>query len=598
MKKIIALVLAVLMLLSIVACSKTDSNPTDNKTDASTVKPTEPKRDFDASDPAAVLEEITNDFEAVTTTLTQKLEETFTAVGSTYEDYQANKALVDEWVAFVLSETDALFARTKENSILYFKLIAEHPDHKYSEFCDEELEKYYDAVYDEAMDSYYDAIYDDAMDDLYDEYYDGIIDDAYEDVEYEEWSSASSECYKTWSEASSAIYKKWSNGSSYFYGLWSAMNSAFCWNDNFDVDAIFADYDAKKAEEEKKQAEEDAKVYTEFDVVYEIIDDRTAAVTGYTGEGNQITISSTYENRDVVLIAESAFENCTMLESIIMWADIEEIGDSAFKGCTGLTEFSVGSDTTMIGHHAFEGCTNLETLIIWGDPDIGEYAFANCVGLTEISIGSDTKNVGAHAFEGCTGVTSLIIWGVEIVGDYAFAGCTNIEDISIPSDVLSIGNHAFDGCSALSSVIIWDDDTAIGKDAFANCPNLSDAPTARGNVLDCTWSNSNSGNDSNKETESTTPEQGTTTTDGLRPEFKEAMDSYEAFYDEYCDFMVKYKANPTDMKLITEYGDMLIKLSQMQEAFDAWEDEDLNDAELKYYLEVTNRITQKLIDIA
>ena len=191
-------------------------------------------------------------------------------------------------------------------------------------------------------------------------------------------------------------------------------------------------------------------------------------------------------------------------------------------------------------------------------------------------------------------MTSVIIWGVEIIGDYAFAGCTGIEDISIPSDVLSIGNHAFDGCSALSSVIVWDNDTAIGKDAFANCPNLSDAPKARGNVLTCAWS----GDASNNETEPTKPEQDATTTDGLRPEFKEAMDSYEAFYDEYCDFMVKYKANPTDIKLIAEYGDMLLKLSQMQEAFDAWEDEDLNDAELKYYLEVTNRITQKLIDIA
>ncbi len=27
---------------------------------------------------------------------------------------------------------------------------------------------------------------------------------------------------------------------------------------------------------------------------------------------------------------------------------------------------------------------------------------------------------------------------------------------------------------------------------------------------------------------------------GMRPKFKEAMDSYEAFYDEYCTFMKKY----------------------------------------------------------
>lgn len=86
--------------------------------------------------------------------------------------------------------------------------------------------------------------------------------------------------------------------------------------------------------------------------------------------------------------------------------------------------------------------------------------------------------------------------------------------------------------------------------------------------------------------------------DGMRPEFKEAMDSYEAFYDEYCDFLQEYEKNPTDLKLIMEYAGMVSKLADMEEKFEEWEDEDLNNAEMKYYLEVNNRISQKLIDIA
>lgn len=85
---------------------------------------------------------------------------------------------------------------------------------------------------------------------------------------------------------------------------------------------------------------------------------------------------------------------------------------------------------------------------------------------------------------------------------------------------------------------------------------------------------------------------------GLRPEFKEAMDSYEAFYDEYCDFMIEYKDNPTDLKLLPEYTDMLIEASKMEEAFEVWEDEEMSNEELTYYLEVTNRITEKLLDDA
>ena len=601
MKKLATLFLAILMIFSLVACGETNvDSPPDEQETNQPQSTTAPGREYDETDPAAVLGEITNDFADVTTSLTLKLEETFSAVGTTYEDYQKNKGLVDEWIALVLSESDALFARTKENSIAYFKLIATDPDHKYSEFCDEALDEYYDTVYDKAMDEYYDSLYDNAMDDLYDEYYDGIIDDAYDDVKYEEWSNASSECYKTWSDASSAIYKKWSDESSYIYGLWSAMSSAFCYNDNYDVDAIVAEYDKEKAEEDAEKAEEEAKVYVDFDVLYEINSDGDAEVVGFSGEGNRITISSEYEGEDVVRIADSAFEDCTMLESIIMWAEIEEIGNSAFKGCTGLTEFSVPSDTEVIGHHAFEGCTNLETLIIWGDPDIGEYAFADCVSLTEISIGSDTKNVGAHAFEGCTGVTSLIIWGVEIIGDYAFAGCTGIEDVSIPSDVLSIGNHAFDGCTALSSVIVWDDDTAIGKDAFANCPNLDDAPSARGTVLECAMSgNENGGSNTDNETKEPTQSENTgDVTGGIRPEFKEAMDSYEAFYTEYCEFMKEYSENPTDLTLLAKYADMLVKAEEMNEAFEAWDEDELSNEELKYYLDVNNRVMKMLVDVA
>ena len=85
--------------------------------------------------------------------------------------------------------------------------------------------------------------------------------------------------------------------------------------------------------------------------------------------------------------------------------------------------------------------------------------------------------------------------------------------------------------------------------------------------------------------------------DEIRPEFKEAMDAYEAFYDEYCDLLSKYYANPTDMSLLTQYTELMSKAVDMDEAFAKWESEDLNNEELKYYLEVNNRVIQKLLDV-
>ena len=105
----------------------------------------------------------------------------------------------------------------------------------------------------------------------------------------------------------------------------------------------------------------------------------------------------------------------------------------------------------------------------------------------------------------------------------------------------------------------------------------------------------------NDEKISTPAESQLPTTNGtetMRPEFKEAMDAYEAFYDEYCEFMEEYKKNPSDMTLLPKYTEMLEKVAEMNEAFETWDEDELSDAELKYYLDVTNRVMEKMADIA
>ena len=62
--------------------------------------------------------------------------------------------------------------------------------------------------------------------------------------------------------------------------------------------------------------------------------------------------------------------------------------------------------------------------------------------------------------------------------------------------------------------------------------------------------------------------------------------------------MKQYSANPTDMTLLTKYMELLGELQEMETAFDKWNSEDLNDAELKYYLDVNNRVMKMLVDVA
>ena len=86
----------------------------------------------------------------------------------------------------------------------------------------------------------------------------------------------------------------------------------------------------------------------------------------------------------------------------------------------------------------------------------------------------------------------------------------------------------------------------------------------------------------------------TTNNSSLRTDFKNAMDSHEKFMDEYIVFMQKYNSNPTDYELLKEYSTYLTKYNDMLDKFEKWEDEDLNDAETAYYIEVQTRVNKKL----
>lgn len=104
-------------------------------------------------------------------------------------------------------------------------------------------------------------------------------------------------------------------------------------------------------------------------------------------------------------------------------------------------------------------------------------------------------------------------------------------------------------------------------------------------------------------TEATTPhtaedEKNDTGDNSIDPAFKAAMDSYEEFFDEYVAIMKKYKENPTDMSILADYTKYMGQYADTMQKMEDWENEDLNTVELAYYLEVQNRITQKLLEIA
>jgi len=86
--------------------------------------------------------------------------------------------------------------------------------------------------------------------------------------------------------------------------------------------------------------------------------------------------------------------------------------------------------------------------------------------------------------------------------------------------------------------------------------------------------------------------------DSLSADFKSAMDSYEKVMNEYVDFMKKYLENPSDLTLLAAYMEYMSKYTEAMEDFEEWEETELNEAELAYYIEVQTRINQKLLEVA
>lgn len=84
----------------------------------------------------------------------------------------------------------------------------------------------------------------------------------------------------------------------------------------------------------------------------------------------------------------------------------------------------------------------------------------------------------------------------------------------------------------------------------------------------------------------------------IRPEFQQAMDDYLAFYEEYCDFMKKYKDSNYPISMMADYTDLLQRSLDMQESFDALGDEEMTVAETKLYLDTLNKVEQMLLDVA
>ena len=238
---------------------------------------------------------------------------------------------------------------------------------------------------------------------------------------------------------------------------------------------------------------------------------------------------------------------------------------------------------------------------------VGTEAIANDIGMTEIKPSTDKYTA--------------------YIKDYSGRNLLNCGYISLGNDLrdeYGAGNVAFVIIAEDGSYVEIDEETlknyyVVGQSPSPNTEiKLEFEKDSNGNEYNFTnWQSTEeielyvkklansikqktqepSDDDKTLSSDSDVPEDALAVSDSeIRPDIKEAIDSYEAFIDEYCAFMEDY--NMTDLSQLAKYGTLLSKELEMSEKFNAIQDEDLTSAESIYYSEVILRCAQKMLSVA
>lgn len=284
-------------------------------------------------------------------------------------------------------------------------------------------------------------------------------------------------------------------------------------------------------------------------------------VTGIgTCEDTDIIIPSTYNEKPVKGIGDSAFAECSTLTSLIIPNSVTTVGRSAFMACNAMTSICISDNVTSIGEGAFVGISliNIEvdennanykaiddvlytkdgkTLLqypigktatsfvipdtvekIEGDAfcsaiylknitignnvkEIGSAAFYDCYLLTELVIPASVKIIGSYAFDGCEKLTTVqFMEGINTIYSGAFQSCENLNELVLPNTLKEIGDGAFCACDNLANVVIGDELTRIGASAFSGNTKLTSI-TFNGTVEE--WNVISKGNNWNSDVPAT-----------------------------------------------------------------------------------------------
>ena len=167
--------------------------------------------------------------------------------------------------------------------------------------------------------------------------------------------------------------------------------------------------------------------------------------------------------------------------TLVIPPELGSIPDSSCAGREDIRRIVFPPTLYSIAPEAFAECSALEEVVF---PEhflhVSAAAFLNCTSLSRVVLSENLVSIEEGAFLGCKALRQLQLpETLESIGEMAFWG-SGLEKIVIPRRTERIGENAFWDCATLYRADVLGGDTVIEKNAFGDCPSLTEGFIAPG----------------------------------------------------------------------------------------------------------------------